>query len=37
VPETCQFSLDAAVSPGRILLSQAQHQSPDLVADRGSG
>jgi hypothetical protein len=36
VPETCQFSLDAAVSPGRILLSQAQHQSPDLVADRGS-
>jgi hypothetical protein len=34
VPESGQFSLEASVAPGGILLCQAQHQSPDLVADR---
>jgi hypothetical protein len=28
-----QFALDASVSPGRILLSQAQHKVMDLVAE----
>ena len=34
VSEPGEFALDAAVSPGRILLGQAQHQVTDLVADR---
>jgi hypothetical protein len=29
-----QFALDAAVTPGRILLRQAQHQIADLVTER---
>jgi hypothetical protein len=32
-----EFSLDAAVAPGRILLCQAQHQVPNLVTDRWAG
>jgi hypothetical protein len=34
VPEPGQFSLEASVSPGRILVCQAQHQSSDLVINR---
>jgi hypothetical protein len=34
VSEADEFSLDAAVAPGGILLCQAQHQGPDLVRDR---
>jgi hypothetical protein len=34
VSEAEEFSLDPAVAPGRILPCQAQHQGPDLVANR---
>jgi hypothetical protein len=30
-----QFSLEASVSPGRIVVCQAQHQGSDLVITRG--
>jgi hypothetical protein len=34
VPQSGQFSLEASISPRRIFLCQAQHQSSDLVINR---